>query len=244
MDAALAADDLCVRALEALLAHGALDARGGLVKALVRESGHMVAARRADEAEAIRARARELDATAFAAAMTERQQRTALPPPVTLRRALELSENQADSAPMASFIDDPRDPKAAPSLSERYVPQAAVMYAVDFAERCLKLLPTKPVEGLRLGLEAHYVFAIESRRQTPQMRYQLAEFGPHWARALLSCARFYAVAGNGRMAEDLAGWLRGVALGLAPFGFLQREIAGLVDDCSKFADQYPADHSS
>jgi tetratricopeptide (TPR) repeat protein len=239
MDAALEADQFGIRAHEAFLAHGAVDARDDLVRSLVRAGAHLGAVGRAGDAEASRARARELDATAFAAAEKVRQQ-VASTPYITLRRALEISGNEASPAAFIDHLADPRDPNAPPSLSDRYVPQAAVIFAVDYAERCLRLVPTHPNEAVRLGLEAHYVFAIESRRQTMQMRYQLADFGPHWARALLACAALFAMSGYRAMAEDLAGWLRGVALGLAPFSYIQPEIAKLVEECSTFTAEYPA----
>jgi tetratricopeptide (TPR) repeat protein len=242
LDAALEADQVCLRVLESFLAYGSFDARGQLVKALVREGVHLDALGRSAEAEESRARARQLDATAFAAAQAERQQLVAggAPLAATLRRALEISGSEPVRPRFIDYIADPRDPSAAPSLSDRYVPQVAVVFAVDFAERCLRLAPTHPNEAVRLGLEAHYVFAIESRRQTMQMRYQLAEFGPHWARALLACAVLYARAGARPMAEDLAGWLRGVARGLAPFGLIQPEIAALIKECTAVASEYPA----
>jgi tetratricopeptide (TPR) repeat protein len=242
-DIALEADQYCIRTAEAFLAYGSLDAGGDLVRALLRQSVHLEAAGRPADAEASRARARELDAAAFAVAETERQQRlrdVASGAVVTLRRALETPGNQPVGSESKGYLADPGDPSAAPSLSERYVPQVSVVFAVDFAERCLGLLAAHPNEALRLGLEAHYVFAIESRRQTLQMRYQLAEFGPHWARVLLACTFVYAQAGGRAMAEDLAGWLRGVAGGLAPFALIKPEIAELVKECSAFAEQYPA----
>jgi hypothetical protein len=241
LDAALAADDYCIRAHEAFLAYGAADAGAGLVRSLVRASGHLEAFGHTAKAKACRARAREVDAVAFAAAEAERRPTAGAPGPVTLRRALEVSGDDPLAPRLMDRLGDPRDLAAPPSLSNRYVPQAAVIYALAYAESCLRLAPTHPNEALRLGLEAHYVFAIESRRQTMQMRYQLAEFAPHWARALLVCAHIFDRAGQRAMTEDLAGWLRGVARGLSPFGIIQPPIDGLVKECLEFADQHPAD---
>src|SRR5262249_24986818 len=60
LDAALDADRFCVMAFEQFLAQGSVDARDDLIKALVRESVHLAAAGRSDEAVARRAQAREL----------------------------------------------------------------------------------------------------------------------------------------------------------------------------------------
>jgi hypothetical protein len=55
-----------------------------------------------------------------------------------------------------------------------------------------------------LGLEAHAMFAAASRRQVPGMRYQFAEFGPPWARAVLAIARLMKEQGS-RPAQAPAG---------------------------------------
>lgn len=91
--------------------------------------------------------------------------------------------------------------------SHRSHPSLAAPAAVRLAQRVAEVLPTREPAGLRTGLEAHFLFAVASRLQVPAMRYQFAEFGPPWARLLLTLsAAFEARAGTCRWRST---WPRG-----------------------------------
>jgi hypothetical protein len=88
-----------------------------------------------------------------------------------------------------------------------------------------------PVAGLRLGLEAHVLYASLSEAQTSEMRYDFAAHGPHWARTLLLCSRAAAQHDLRDLALDLAAWMGGAAEGLAPFVVIDTETRSLARDC-------------
>lgn len=88
-----------------------------------------------------------------------------------------------------------------------------------------------PAAGLRLGLEAHVLYAIESEAQTPQMRHDFAAHGPRWARTLLLCSRAAAQHDLPDLALDLAAWMGGAVEQLAPFAIIDPEIRALARDC-------------
>jgi tetratricopeptide (TPR) repeat protein len=108
-------------------------------------------------------------------------------------------------------------------------PQTAPVYGQRLAELAVSVLPTAPADGIRIGLEAHYLYAVASNRRVPAMRYQLAELGPAWARVLLACSAAFEQYGDLRMALDLASWAAGVAQQLAPIAL--GELTPLVRQC-------------
>jgi tetratricopeptide (TPR) repeat protein len=108
-------------------------------------------------------------------------------------------------------------------------PQIAPVYGQRLAELAVSVLPTAPADGIRIGLEAHYLYAVASNRRVPAMRHQLAEFGPAWARVLLACSVAFEQYGDLRMALDLASWAAGVARQLAPIAL--GELTPLVRQC-------------
>jgi hypothetical protein len=111
-------------------------------------------------------------------------------------------------------------------------PQAAPDYARRLAELAVAVLPTAPADGIRIGLEAHYLYAAASSRRVTAMRYQFAEFGPAWARVLLACSAEFERYGDLRMALDLASWAAGAAQQLAPLAALDFQVlAPLVRQC-------------
>jgi tetratricopeptide (TPR) repeat protein len=75
--------------------------------------------------------------------------------------------------------------------SDRCRPQLATGYASRLAGVAIELLPVAPEEGLRVGLEAHYLFAIGSRAQTAEPG-DLATWGIPWARLLSGLCRLLA----------------------------------------------------
>jgi hypothetical protein len=114
----------------------------------------------------------------------------------------------------------------------RCSPQMAPSYARRLAELAVAVLPAAPADGIRIGLEAHYLYAAASSRRVTAMRYQFAEFGPAWARVLLACSAEFERHGDLRMALDLASWAAGAAQQLAPLAALDFQVlVPLVRQC-------------
>jgi tetratricopeptide (TPR) repeat protein len=113
----------------------------------------------------------------------------------------------------------------------RCSPQLAPAYALRLAELAVSRLPAAQADGLRIGLEAHYMFATASRLQVSAMRHQLADFGPGWARVLLACSAAFEQLGDMRMALDLAAWAAGAAGQLLPFALLDSSLAAQARQC-------------
>jgi hypothetical protein len=88
-----------------------------------------------------------------------------------------------------------------------------------------------PAAGLRLGLEAHVLYARQSERQTPEMRYNMGEHGPPWVRTLLSCSQICEQHSLRDLALDLASWMAGIMNALAPFAFVDAGTRSLVRSC-------------
>ncbi len=87
--------------------------------------------------------------------------------------------------------------------------------APEFAERlsvlCRTCFDDNDVTGaLRLGLEAHALFAGASMLGTTPMRYQYHRYGPAWARVLHAIGRYWQDRGEQVGVLDAAGWLGGV----------------------------------
>jgi hypothetical protein len=98
--------------------------------------------------------------------------------------------------------------------------QIAPILAMQLARIAMDLMSRDVNAGLLLGLEAHYLFAGANRAQTMTMRHQFDEFGPLWARVLLTCSAFYHSNPHQSckdLALDLAAWARAAAWQLMPF---------------------------
>jgi tetratricopeptide (TPR) repeat protein len=105
--------------------------------------------------------------------------------------------------------------------SDRCVPQLGAAWGSELAELAVALLPTAPSEGLRIGAEAHCLFAVCSRDNPPYLRYRFAEFGVPWAQLLLACCQCLAAMDDQAwalpLALDLVGWNLGVLSNLQPW---------------------------
>src|SRR5690606_26274939 len=79
------------------------------------------------------------------------------------------------------------------------------------AELAVTTLPQAPIEGMRLALEAHYLFAAAAR--SADSDDQLPAYGPLWVRTLLAASAWFEARAEQAMAVDLAcwppGWLTG-----------------------------------
>ncbi|MFF7388562.1 hypothetical protein ACFZAE_08935 [Streptomyces scabiei] len=127
-----------------------------------------------------------------------------------------------------------------PSL--RCEPQTAPVLATLFAETALGLLRAPGSDSADaagvLGIQAHCLFAAASRVQATLMRSRFHEFGGTWARLLLALiAACEAAPGDAALAEDLTGWLGGVALRLQPFTLIDGTTRRLVEECTALIER-------
>jgi hypothetical protein len=117
------------------------------------------------------------------------------------------------------------------TVSGRCDPESAALRAVELAELVRPLLAVDAETALTLGLEAHYLFAISSERESERMRYETSTYAPCWAQVLLDISEAYHAAGQTEMALDLAGWSAEVATALIPFTMTSVEVKDLAGAC-------------
>jgi hypothetical protein len=103
------------------------------------------------------------------------------------------------------------------TVSGRTDPESAALRATELAELIRPLLLQDVDTALTLGLEAHYLFAISSERESHRMRYETSTYVPIWAELLLEISEAYYQAGRTDIALDLGGWCAEVATALIPF---------------------------
>ncbi|ROO90573.1 hypothetical protein EDD29_8304 [Actinocorallia herbida] len=131
-------------------------------------------------------------------------------PSVTLAQA--MAATGATGVPAL----DPRDAEAPFVPSQRSAaPFLATAHATALSAVCLSALPEDVPHGVRLGLEAHYLFAYASEAQDSDLRYRFVTHGALWARVLLALTLALRP-GDPALADDLTGWARAVVARLPP----------------------------
>ena len=153
----------------------------------------------------------------------------------TLSSALEVAAGELGSTRVSADLartiaSPPTRGSAVFTPSARCSGVAAPAVAQQLAELATDLLPSAPEAALRLGLEAHYLFAAVSREQTATYRYRFSEWTVPWARALLACSRTYRDRGDLQMAVDLGDWCQGVAEKLIPFAIVDPKLRPLLEE--------------
>ncbi|MEV1290167.1 hypothetical protein [Micromonospora sp. NPDC049679] len=149
----------------------------------------------------------------------------------TLSGALTVAEDHGTATELADVLTRPVADGEIVFPAQRCPSQIAALRARQLGALALDVLPTAPIDGLRIALEAHYLFASASRAQVAALRYQLQDFGPIWARALLASSAAFEARGQLPMALDLASWAADLARQLVPFAHTDSELAPLVRDC-------------
>lgn len=254
-DRAFEADDLAVHAARALAtAGGSAGEAAALAVRLTRKGLHLRAGRpdRGDEADACLAEGSALDATAVLQATAEWERAVNAGPPVTLGMALveaNLALGIGRARPVLDALAVPAAAGGILSPSGRCSEDAARAHADELGMIAIDLLPLSPLPGLRLALEAHYLFAVGTRRAAPVVRHQFDSSGIPWARLLLaSCQALDGMHEEWALplALDLASWNFGVIVQLQPFvmtaqrylktgrqppGDLDTSVVQLVGDC-------------
>ena len=256
LDRALGADDLAVHAARALAtAGGSAGEATALAVRLTRKGLHLRAAGlpdRRDEADVCLAEGSALDAAAVLQATAEWEQAVNAGPPITLGMALveaNLALGLGRARPVLDAIAVPAAAGGILSPSGRCSEEAARTHAAELSKIAIDLLPLSALPALRIALEAHYLFAVGTRRDAPVARHQFDSSGIPWARLLLACCQ--ALDGMHEewalpLALDLASWNFGVIVQLQPFvmtaqrylktgkrppGDLDTSVVQLVGDC-------------
>jgi hypothetical protein len=222
---------------------GSGPANRDLAFALTRKGLHLRAVGRRTEGESFVDHGRAADPTVAALAIAEWERVSAGVAPVTLAQALDTAGRVPGAGRLSHVLAETLVRPAASleilAPSTRCSPRASPGYAAMLADLAVQLLPTAPAAGVRIGLEAHYLFAVSSREQTMPMRHSYREFGFRWALVLLACSRHYVDANESSMALDLAGWADAAAMGLVPFLAGAPGLAALVREClAHHADLY------
>jgi hypothetical protein len=152
--------------------------------------------------------------------------------PPTLVAALETAEIKL--GPFEQYhrllaLSEPAPGMTLATVSGRTDPESAAVRATELAELVQPLLLHDVDTALTLGLEAHYLFAISSERESQRMRYETSTYAPIWARLLLDISEAYYQAGRTEIALDLGGWCAEVATALIPFtddNAVMKDLAG------------------
>lgn len=205
--------------------------------ALARQGLHMRALGESRVGEVLIARGRAFDAEAVrqAIAQWELTQSDADPTRVTVAASLAVAAQELGSSRVPDILittlTRPAVHVALLSPSDRCHPSQAADYALQLAEISLALWNLRRAEALRLGLEAHYLFAIASRMRTTAMRHLMRNYGPLWARVLLLCAQEYESRRQIHTALDLATQASGVAAQLLPISFLDEDLRPIICEC-------------
>ncbi|TDC62777.1 hypothetical protein E1200_24555 [Actinomadura sp. GC306] len=216
LDRALAADEVVeLAARERAAATGAPEDLRRLAAALTDRGLHLQATGRPvdrAEGEGLLRESRSLDAdeTREAAARWDRTQ--AAEPEPTLASALDTAVRTLgrDRVPadLPPEFTAPLDEMKVVSPAGRCPPELAAGYAVQLADVAGALLPLAAEDGLRIGLEAHFLFAAAWRADPPGAD-EVRDWEAPWVRLILECCRVLADAEPGRplgfaLALDLA----------------------------------------
>jgi hypothetical protein len=104
--------------------------------------------------------------------------------------------------------------------------------AAQLAAVAVAMLPEDPASGMRLGLEAHYLFAaMDHFPQNFTARYAFHLQAAPWAQALIGCCRQAEAAGDLSLAEDLSTWISGIVTALGPTIFVDAPARRLAQEC-------------
>src|SRR6266545_562644 len=216
LEVAMQADEIGLRTADRLADSDVADDEKLLVEAMTRRAIRLRVAGRADEAGPLFRSAFAADLR-LANAVADRL--SAAPRP-SLAQALAVA---ADRLGRPSSYDDlvaltqpsPQGPSAI--SSHRCDLESTPLRARELAGLAIATLPGDTQVGIRLGLEAHYLFALGSRYGARAMRFQLAEFGTVWARLLIDLSEAFERGAEAHLAMDMAAWAGGLANSLLPY---------------------------
>ncbi|TWD79409.1 hypothetical protein FB561_0467 [Kribbella amoyensis] len=230
LDLALEADEIGLTTADTLAdSESATDLRT-LVSALTRKGKHLAIAGRILEGETCLQTAYATDRET-AERVSEELERGLPPSLVTALETAELKLGPFEQYYRLLGLSQPAPGMTLATVSGRTDPESAAVRATELAELVRPMLAQDAETALTLGLEAHYLFAISSERESHRMRYETSTYAPIWAQTLLDISAAYDAAGQTEMALDLAGWCAEVATALIPFATSDGEVAELAGSC-------------
>jgi tetratricopeptide (TPR) repeat protein len=231
LETALRADEIGVRTADRLADSDAPADEKLLVEAMTRRALRLRAAGRAEEARPLFRAAIDADLPT-AEAVSERLSR---PRRATLGEALtrvaDIFGRPPSYSSLLKLTEGVREPLVSPS--GRCDLEGSTAAAHELAALAGRALAADGLgaAGRRLGLESHYLFAISSRDGAAEMRFQLGEHGPAWARLLLDLSAAFEADDDPLLAMDMAAWAGGLANSLLPFGIRNPRTTALAADC-------------
>ena len=230
LDLALEADEVGLNTADTLAdSESATDLRT-LVSALTRKGKHLGIVGRVLEGENCVRTAFATD-PATAALVTEELDRGIPPSLTTALETAEIKLGPYEQYYRLKALSEPAPGMTLATVSGRTDPDSAAVRATELAELVRPMLAHDSATALTLGLEAHYLFAISSERESHRMRYETSTYAPVWAQVLLDISGAYHASGQTEMALDLAGWSAEVATALIPFTMTDLEMKILAGDC-------------
>lgn len=232
---ALQVDDLAIR--------GAPAAGDTAAKARARMAVHLRADGRTREAEELSQQVR----ASSPEALMEAEGTFARPERPTLRQAVDAARSALGAGivprSLETVLTDPGDAsEAAWCASTRCADEAMAAAASHLAQAAHRLATTSPghrESGRTLAMEAHYMFAVASAAQAPDLRYGFSSHGLHWARTLLWLAQSVYGEEDPAMTGDLADWLRGVLMQLLPHSLIDPEAQTVFEEGNRFVTSLP-----
>lgn len=226
--------------VDAMAIEGAPLAGDTAVRARARKAVHLRADGRTREADEL---ARQVRASS-PQALTDAEEVFARPERLTLRQAVEdartaLGEEAVPSS-LKTFLTDPSQVlEAGWCVSLRGPAEAMADAASHLADAALATMSFGEPQRT-LALEAHFLFAVASQEQVPDLRHRFGAYGSDWARVLLWLTR--SLQGeDAALAADLTGWLRGVLLQLQPYSLIDAEVQAVFEEGNRFVMSLPSE---
>jgi tetratricopeptide (TPR) repeat protein len=191
LDDAVSADEcLVIATREAAQASGSAADRTRLASALAVRGLHLEATGMGEAAVECLAESRRLDPGATTAEIEGWDRAQSEAPPLTLSAALSTAAERLGDHVLAGLpacLTSAPDPRTF-RISRLCQPERLPEYAATLAGISIELLPVAVREGLRIGLEAHYLFAV-GQRENPAGDDQMLTRGIPWVRLNLECCR-------------------------------------------------------
>ncbi|MFI6251880.1 hypothetical protein [Streptomyces sp. NPDC051016] len=159
---------------------------------------------------------------------------------MTLARALKQVAPEGDqragasSRKFANAVTAPATDCSLVTSSLRCRSDDAPVVAGMFAAAATATWESEPAASLRLGLEAHVLYAHQAERQLPELCRNMGEHGPSWARVLLACSQITARHGLRELTLDLSSWIASTVAALIPFAVTDLETRSVAHDCSSW----------
>jgi len=217
---ALSADDFAIHTAQSLAPRGLPSDKENLSAAFMRKHLHLLSIGEDDKAREYIEASYQVDACSSRKTLDrwENLGRTDNLQKTTLSHALEFilqareipAEDLAAVEGALTTLTRPATDLEMLSQSDRISPPLLPTCASLLQKQGKEILHKNPLVAGRLCWEAQCLFALASREQTAEMRYQLAEFGPAWRQAIDTGIEVSKILSLAELQKDLEGWQRGL----------------------------------